>query len=48
MLLVGNNMEVIKEVKMQLSSKFNMKDLSVADFILDMEIKIDQQLESFG
>ena len=26
MLLVGNNMEVIKEVKLQLSSKFNMKD----------------------
>ena len=30
MLLVGNNMEVIKEVKMQLSSKFDMKDLSAA------------------
>ena len=27
MLLVGNNMEVIKEVKMKLSSKFDMKDL---------------------
>ena len=26
-MLVGNNMDVIKEVKMQLSSKFDMKDL---------------------
>jgi hypothetical protein len=31
MLLVGNNMDVIKEVKSQLSSKFDMKDLSVAN-----------------
>jgi hypothetical protein len=28
MLLVGNNMDFIKEVKSQLSSKFDMKDLS--------------------
>ena len=28
MLLVGNNMDLVKEVKLQLSSKFNMKDLS--------------------
>jgi hypothetical protein len=34
MLLVGNNMDVIKEVKMQLSSKFDMKDLGAASFIL--------------
>ena len=27
MLLVGNNIEGIKEVKMQLSSKFDMRDL---------------------
>ena len=39
MFLVGNNMEVIKEVKMQLSSKFDMKDLGVANLILGMEIK---------
>ena len=38
-MLVGNNMEVIKEVKTQLSSKFNMKDLGVANLILGMEIK---------
>ena len=39
MLLVGNNMEVIKEVKPQLSSKFDMKDLGAANFIMGMEIK---------
>jgi hypothetical protein len=39
MLLVGNNMDVIKEVKLQLSSKFYMKDLDVANFIMGMEIK---------
>ena len=39
MLLVGNNMDVIKEVKMHLSSKFNMKDLGAASLILGMEIK---------
>jgi hypothetical protein len=41
MLLVGNNMDVIKEVKSQLSSKFDMKNLSVTNFILGMEIKRD-------
>ena len=41
MLLVGNNMEVIKEVKMQPSSKFDMKDLGASNFILGMEIKIN-------
>jgi hypothetical protein len=39
MLLVGNNMDVIKEVKLQLSSKFDIKDLGAANFILGMEIK---------
>jgi hypothetical protein len=41
MLLVGNNMDVIKEVKMQLSSKFDMKDIGDVKFILGMEIKRD-------
>jgi hypothetical protein len=41
MLLVGNNMDVINEVKSQLSSKFDMKDLGVANFIMGMEIKRD-------
>jgi hypothetical protein len=31
MLLVGNNMDVIKEVKSQLSSKFDMKDIGFRD-----------------
>ena len=39
MLLVGNNMEVIKEVKLHLSSKFDMKDISAENLILGMEIK---------
>jgi hypothetical protein len=42
MLLVGNNMDVIKEVKSELSSKFGMKDLGAANFILGMEIKRDR------
>jgi hypothetical protein len=42
MLLVGNNMDVIKEVKSQLSSKFDMNDLGGANFILGMEIKRDR------
>lgn len=41
MLLVKNNMDLNKEVKLQLSSKFNMKDLGATLFILGMEIKID-------
>ena len=39
MLLVGNYMDVIKEVKSQRSSKFDMKDLGAASLILGMEIK---------
>jgi hypothetical protein len=39
MLLVGNNMDVIKEVKSQLSSKFDMKDLSAANFIWEWRLK---------
>lgn len=42
MLLVGNNMELIKEVKSYLSSMFDMKDLGAAHFILGIEIKRDQ------
>ena len=39
MLLIGNNMDAIKEVKKQLSSKFDMKDIGEANFILGMDIK---------
>ena len=42
MLFVGNNMDIIKEVKLQLSSKFDMKDLRASYFILGMEINIDR------
>jgi hypothetical protein len=34
MLLIGNNMDAIKEVKNHLSSKFDMKDLGATNFIL--------------
>jgi hypothetical protein len=41
MLLIGNDMNAIKEVKMQFSYKFDMKDLSATNFILRMDIKRD-------
>lgn len=47
MLLIGNNMEFIKEVKIKLSSKFDMKDLGATNWILGMQIKrnhVDRKL----
>eukprot|EP00253_Pinus_taeda_P023373 PITA_23373 len=41
MLLVGNDKEIIQDLKTQLSSKFDMKDLDVVNYILGMEIKRD-------
>jgi hypothetical protein len=41
MLLMGKNWEIIQDVKTHLSSKFDMKDLGAANFILGMEIKRD-------
>ena len=41
MFLIEINKDVIKEVKSRLSSKFGMKDISVANFIMGMEIRID-------
>ena len=38
-LLVGNNMKLIKEFKMQLSSRIYMKDINASNFILVMELK---------
>ena len=38
-LLVGNNMKVIKEVKLHLSSKFDMKDLGAVNLILGWRSK---------
>jgi hypothetical protein len=36
MLLIGNNKENIQDVKTQLSSKFDMKDLGASNLILGM------------
>jgi hypothetical protein len=46
MLLIGNNMVAIKEVKKQLSSKFNMKDIGATNFILGMDIKRDRAIRN--
>jgi hypothetical protein len=48
MLLIGSNMDAIKEVKKQLSSKFNMKDLDVANFIWEWRLREIEPLEIFG
>jgi hypothetical protein len=48
MLLIGNNDEIIKDVKTHLSSKFDMKYHGVANFILGMEIKRDRANKNFG
>eukprot|EP00253_Pinus_taeda_P001709 PITA_01709 len=42
MLLVGNDKEIIQDLKTQLSSKFDMKDLGAANYIFGMEIKRDR------
>ena len=42
MLFIRSNKDVIKEVKSQLSSKFDMKDLDATNFILGMEIRRDR------
>jgi hypothetical protein len=39
MLIIGNNKEIIQDVKTQLSSKFDMKYLYATNSILEMEIK---------
>ena len=39
MLLIRNVKEIILDLKTQLSSKFDMKDLGAANYILGMEIK---------
>eukprot|EP00253_Pinus_taeda_P004416 PITA_04416 len=42
MLLVGKDKEIIQDLKTHLSSKFDMKDISAANYILGMEIKRDR------
>jgi hypothetical protein len=48
MLLIGNNKENVQNVKTQLSSKFDMKDIGAEIFILGMEIKKIGQRGNFG
>ena len=42
-LLVGNVMDLIKQVKQQPSSKFNMKYFRLEHFIIGMEIRRDRE-----
>ena len=42
MLLIRNDREIIQDLKTQLFSKFDMKDLGAANYILGMEIKRDR------
>ena len=48
MLLIGNDKEIIQVLKTKLFSKFDMKDLGVAKYILGMEIKRDQVKRKLG
>ena len=41
MLLIGNDKEIIQDLKTQLFSKFDMMDIFVVNYILGMEIKRD-------
>jgi hypothetical protein len=43
MLLIGNNNNIIQDVKTKLSLKFDMEDIGVASFILGMKIKRDRE-----
>jgi hypothetical protein len=45
MLLIGNDKEIIQDVKTQLFSKFDMKDFVSSNFILGKEIKRDRKKE---
>ena len=40
--LIGNDKEIIQDLKTQLFFKFDMKDLGAAHYILGREIKRDQ------
>ena len=47
MFLIGNDKEIIQYLKTQLSSKFDMKDLGVADYILGMKLNEVGKIRSF-
>jgi hypothetical protein len=40
---IGNNKDIIKDVKTYSSSKFDMKDIGVVNLVLGMEIKRDRK-----
>jgi len=42
-LLVGNDKEIVHNLKTRLSSKFDMKDIGAANYILGMEIKRNRE-----
>ena len=42
MFLIGNDKEIIQDLKTQLFSKFDMKCVGVENYILGLEIKRDQ------
>ena len=42
MLLIGNDKEIIWDLKTQFFSKFDIKDLRATNYILGMEIKRDR------
>jgi hypothetical protein len=44
MLLVGNNLDAIKEINMHLSSMLDTKDLNAEKFIMGMEVKRDREI----
>ena len=46
-LLMGNDKEIIQDLKTELSSKFNMKVTSVENYFLGMEIKQDRGKRKF-
>jgi hypothetical protein len=48
MLLIGNNKEIIQDVKTQLSSKFDMKDLGVANSFWAWKLKEIGKRGNFG
>jgi hypothetical protein len=48
MLLIGNDKEIIQEVKTQLSSKFDIKNLGAPNLILNMKIKRDRANRELG
>ena len=43
MLLVGNDKEIMQNLKTQLSSRFDMKDFGATNYILGKEIKRDRE-----